>query len=263
LPEFHVTRNPEPALAGLTVRKIGLADLKDSLAKGIDDSLAMPTFHVFLILTYPIALIWLTGYALPLLFPLTAGFALVGPFAGIGLYAMSRRRELGLDTSWGPVLNMVRSRSILSILPVAMLLLVIFVSWVFAAQSLFMSLFGTAPPKSFIALVTTLLATPEGWALIGLGSAIGFVFAVVALSISVVSFPLLLDRDVGALVAVQTSVRSVLANPFTMAVWGLIIAVVLAIGLLLLFAGLAVSVPILAHASWHLYRRVVEPTAPA
>jgi uncharacterized membrane protein len=259
LPDFHVTRGPESAPVILTVRKIGLADLKDSLAKGIDDSLAMPTFHVFLALTYPIALMWFTGYALPLLFPLTAGFALVGPFAGIGLYEMSRCRELGLDTSWGHVLDVVRSRSILSILSLALLLLVIFVSWVFAAQSLFMSLFGTAPPKSFIALVTTIFATPEGWTLIGLGSAIGFVFAVVALSISVVSFPLLLDRDVGALVAVQTSVRSVLANPFTMAVWGLIIAAVLATGFLILFVGLAVAVPILAHASWHLYRRVVEP----
>jgi uncharacterized membrane protein len=258
LPGFQVTRGPESAPAGLTVRKIGLADLKDSLAKGIDDALAMPTFHVFLVLTYPIALMWFTGYALPLLFPLTAGFALVGPFAGIGLYEMSRCRELGRDTSWRHVLDVVHSR-IISILPLALSLVVIFVSWVFAAQSLFMSLFGTAPPKSFIALVTTIVATPEGWTLIGLGSAIGFVFAVVALSISVVSFPLLLDRDVGALVAVQTSVRSVLANPFTMAVWGLIIAAVLATGFLILFVGLAVAVPILAHASWHLYRRVVEP----
>ena len=258
MPDFEVTRGPEPAPVGLTVRKIGLADLTDSLAKGIDDALAMPTFHIFLILTYPVALIWFTGYALPLLFPLTAGFALVGPFAGIGLYEMSRRRELGLDTSWGPVLGVVRSRSMLSILSVASLLLVIFVSWVFAAQSLFVSLFGTAPPKSFIALVTIILATPEGWLLIGLGSAIGFVFAVVALSISVVSFPLLLDRNVGALEAVLTSVRSVLANPFTMAVWGLIIAAALTAGFLLLFVGLAVAVPILAHASWHLYRRVVD-----
>jgi uncharacterized membrane protein len=261
LPDFHLTRGPQTAPAGLSVRKIGLADLKDSLAKGIDDSLAMPTFHVFLVLTYPVALIWLTGYALPLLFPLTAGFALVGPFAGIGLYEMSRRRELGLDTSWRPVLEVVRSRSILSILPVALLLLVIFVSWIFAAQSLFVSLFGTGPPQSFIALITAIVATPEGWMLIGFGSAIGFVFAVVALSISVVSFPLLLDRDVGALAAIQTSVWSVLANPFTMAVWGLIIAAVLATGLLLLFAGLAVAVPILAHASWHLYRRVVGSAA--
>ena len=261
MPDFHVIRGRELAPAGLTVRKIGLADLKDSLVKGIDDSVAMPTFHVFLALTYPIVLMWFTGYALPLLFPLTAGFALVGPFAGIGLYEMSRRRELGLDTSWKPVLDVVRSR-ILSILPLALSLVVIFVSWVYAAQSLFMSLFGTAPPKSFIALITIILATPEGWILIGLGSAIGFVFAVVALSISVVSFPLLLDRDVGALAAVQTSIRSVLANPFTMAVWGVIIAAILAMGFLLLFVGLAVAVPILAHASWHLYRRVVEPAAP-
>lgn len=255
-----MTSGRDLAPASLIVRKIRLADLKDSLAEGIDDSLAMPTFHVFLVLTYPIALIWFTGYALPLLFPLTAGFALVGPFAGVGLYEMSRRRELGLDTSWGPVSGVVRSRSILSILSVALLLLVIFVSWIFAAQSLFMSLFGTAPPKSFIALVTIIFATPEGWMLIGLGSAIGFIFAVVALSISVVSFPLLLDRDVGALVAIQTSIRSVLMNPFTMAVWGLIIAAVLVTGFLLLFVGLSVAVPILAHASWHLYRRVVEPS---
>lgn len=260
MPDYHVARGPASAPAGLTVRRIGLADLKDSLVKGVDDSVAMPTFHVFLALTYPIIVMWFTGYALPLLFPLTAGFALVGPFAGIGLYEMSRCRELGLDTSWGHVSDVVRSR-ILSILPLALSLVVIFMSWVFAAQSLFISLFGTAPPHSFIALITIILATSEGWTLIGLGSAIGFVFAVVALSISVVSFPLLLDRDLGALAAVQTSIRAVLANPFTMAVWGLIIAAILAIGFLLLFVGLAVAVPILAHASWHLYRRVVEPAA--
>jgi uncharacterized membrane protein len=253
---------PEPAPVSLAIRKIGLADLKEALAKGIEDSLAMPSFHIILALLYPIALMWFTGYALALLFPLMAGFALVGPFAGIGLYEMSRCRELGLDTSWGHVVDAVRSRSILPILLLGLFLFVIFLSWILAAISLFAALFGTAPPKSFATLITLILDTPQGWKLIGLGTAIGFIFAVAAFSISVISFPLLLDRDVGALLAVQTSVRAVLANPFTMAVWGLIVATFLVAGYILVFVGLALAVPILAHASWHLYRRVVEPAAP-
>jgi uncharacterized membrane protein len=254
---------PEPAPVSLAIRKIGLADLKEALAKGIEDSLAMPSFHIFLALLYPVALMWFTGYALALLFPLMAGFALVGPFAGIGLYEMSRCRELGLDTSWGHVVDAVRSRSIFPILLLGLFLFVIFLSWIFAAISLFATLFGTAPPKSFATLITLILDTPQGWKLIGLGTAIGFIFAVAAFSISVISFPLLLDRDVGALLAVQTSVRAVLANPFTMAVWGLIVATFLVAGYFLVFVGLALAVPILAHASWHLYRRVVEPAASA
>src|SRR6202047_777039 len=106
------------------------------------------------------------------------------------------------------------------------------------------------------------LTTSRGWTLIVLGNAIGCVFAVVVLSISVVSFPLLLDRDVGLAVAVRTSLRAVRENPITMTIWGLIIAAALAIGFLLLFAGLAVAVPILAHASWHLYRKVVDRATP-
>ncbi|MBO0732733.1 MAG: DUF2189 domain-containing protein [Methylocapsa sp.] len=248
---------------GITVRKIGPADIKYALAKGVGDSLAMPSFHVFLALTYPIALMWFTGYALPLLFPLMAGFALVGPFAGIGLYEMSRRRELGLDTSWGEVFDAVRSRSISSILLIGLLLLIIFLSWLFAAQLLYLAVFGAAPPESLLSLVTVVFGTAQGWKLIGLGTATGFAFAVAALSISVVSFPLLFDRDVGALAAVQTSVRAAVENVFTMALWGLIIAASLAAGFLTFLVGLAVAVPVLGHASWHLYRRAVVPAGPA
>jgi uncharacterized membrane protein len=259
MPVFRVTSGPGSTPVRLTVRKIRLTDLKTAMTKGIEDSLAMPSFHVFLALTYPIALMWFTGYALPLLFPLMAGFALVGPFAGIGLYEMSRCREFGIDTSWEHVFDVVRSRSILPILSLGLLLLVIFASWLFAAWSLYLALFGTAPPESFAALIAIIFDTPQGWKLIGLGTVIGFIFAVVALSISVVSFPLLLDRDVSAPVAVQTSIRAVLANPFIMAAWGLSVAAVLAIGFSILFVGLAVAVPVLAHSSWHLYRRIVEP----
>ena len=260
--QFDVTVGPDSTPVHPGVRKIGPADLKDALAKGIDDFLAMPSSHVFLGLIYPIAGLCLAGYALPMLFPLMAGFALVGPFAGIGLYEMSRCRELGLDTSWEHAFDVVRSHSIFSILSLGLLLLVIFACWEFTAHSLYVSLFGSTPPESFIQFVGNILGTPQGWQLIGFGTAIGFVFAVVALSVSVVSFPLLLDRDVNVLVAIQTSVRAVLTNPFTMALWGLIVASILATGFLLLFVGLAVAVPILGHSTWHLYRKVVEPAAP-
>ncbi len=255
--QFDVTAGPESTPVYPRVRKIGPADLKDALAKGIDDFLAMPSSHVFLGLIYPIAGLCLAGYALPMLFPLMAGFALVGPFAGIGLYEMSRRRELGLDTSWEHAFDVVRSHSILSILSLGLLLLVIFACWEFTAPSLYVALFGLQP-ESFTQIVTNVFNMPQGWKLIAYGTAIGFVFAVVALSISVVSFPLLLDRDVEVPVAVLTSVKAVWENPFTMALWGLIVATSLAIGFLLLFVGLAVVVPILAHSSWHLYRKVVD-----
>jgi uncharacterized membrane protein len=193
------------------------------------------------------------------------------------LYEISQARELGLDTSWKHAFAVVRSHSIFPILSLGLLLLVIFGCWLFAAQALYESLLGPAPPQSFTQFITTIFDTPQGWKLIGFGTTIGFVFAVLALSVSVVSFPMLLDRpidpealDVGiehpvvtptidVPIAIQTSIKAVLTNPFTMALWGLIVATSLAGGFLLVFAGLAVVVPVLAHSTWHLYRKVVEP----
>jgi uncharacterized membrane protein len=262
--QLHVLMGAEAIRTRPAVRKIGLADLKDALKLGIADFLAMPTHAVFLCLIYPIFGVILArltlGYeVLPLLFPLAAGFALVGPFAAIGFYELSRRREQGLPASWQDAFDVLRSPSRGAIAALALLLLVIFAIWIAVAQAIYIAYFGYEPAASIPHFIRDVFTTTAGWMLIVVGNLVGFLFAVLVLTISVVSFPLLLDRDVGVVEAVLTSVRAVAANPVMMAVWGLIVAALLLIGTLPLFIGLAVVVPILGHATWHLYRKVVEP----
>jgi uncharacterized membrane protein len=246
------------------IRKIGFADLKDAAAKGIADFWVMPTHVIFLAIIYPIVGLFLARMTfglgvMPLLFPLAAGYALIGPFAAIGLYEMSRQREQGVDVTWKHALGVLRCPSLDSIAALGMVLMIVFLIWLAVAEALFQSLFGYGSPESIRQFVNDVLTTSAGWTLIIAGNGIGLLFAVFVLTIGVVSFPLLLDRDVGAIVAAQTSVRAVLRNPLMMAVWGLFVAVALVIGSLPFFVGLAVVMPVLAHSSWHLYRKVVEP----
>jgi uncharacterized membrane protein len=261
---LHVIAGAGTVPAYPRVRRIGLADLEDALRRGFADFWAMPTHVVFIGLIYPIigvALGRLTlGYdVLSLLFPLAAGFALVGPFAAIGLYELSRRREQELPTTWKNAFDVLHSPSLGAILVLGVLLMIIFAIWLAVAQAIYVASFGDTPAASIPHFIEDVLTTPAGWTLIVVGNGVGFVFALAVLTISVVSFPLLLDRDVGAAVAVLTSVRAVAANPLAMAAWGLIVAALLLVGSLPFFIGLAIVVPVLGHATWHLYRKVVEP----
>lgn len=261
---LHVIDGAAGASAHLVVRKIGFADLRDAIAKGIDDFMAMPTHVILLSVIYPIVGLLLArlsfGYdMMPILFPLAAGFALLGPFLAIGLYELSRRREEGLDTSWKHAFEVARCSSADAILALALMLVILFAAWLAVAQALYQSLFGYGTPDSIGQFLNQIFTTREGWTLILAGNAIGFLFAVVAFAISVVSFPLLLDHDVGAAVAIHTSFKAVLLNPIVMAAWALFIAAALVIGALPFFVGLAIVMPILGHASWHLYRKVVAP----
>ena len=246
------------------VRKIGLSDLGDALRLGWKDFNAIPTHAVVLCVIYPIIGLVLfrlvLGHSLlPLLFPLAAGFTLIGPFAALGLYELSRRRERGEEAAAWHAMHVLNTPSFGAILGLGTFLFALFAIWITVADAIYIATFGQAPAASIPDFARRVLTTPEGWSLIIIGCGVGFLFAVVALCISVVSFPLMLDRHATAIDAIRTSLQAVMKNPVTMAAWGLIVAVLLVVGSLPFFVGLAVVLPVLGHATWHLYRKVVEP----
>lgn len=246
------------------IRRIGFADLRESLAAGWDDFMAIPTQLVFLCILYPIigvvaARVAVGNNLLPLAFPLVAGFALVGPVLAIGLYELSRRRERGLPVSWLNAFDVLRNPAVFSVAMLGVMLFALFAAWLGAARGIYALTIGGDAPIAFGDFVTHIQTSPHAWQLLVIGNVVGFLFALVVLTVAVVSFPLLLDRNVDPLVAVQTSIRAVRANPVTMLTWGFLVAVILGLGCLPLFVGLAVAMPVLGHATWHLYRRVVAP----
>jgi len=245
------------------VRKITTTDVWEALAQGFDDFRAIPTHAFFICLIYPVAGLVLYrlsfGYEmLPLLYPLVAGFALLGPFIAIGLYELSRRREQDPNVSPMRAFDVMHRPSFGAICRLGLLLAAIFVAWLYAANLIYLQIFGNAvpPPAEFINQVTT---TAKGTQLIIVGNVVGFLFAAFVLVISVVSFPMLVDRNVSAATAVRTSVRAAIENPIPIALWGLIVAFSLLIGAVPLLVGLALVLPVLGHATWHLYRKLVVP----
>lgn len=246
------------------VRTITIADLRRALELGYDDFRAMPTHVIFLALIYPVAGLLLAaatfGYDLvPLLYPLASGFALLGPFAAIGLYELSRRREAGLDTSWHHAFDIAHSPSLRSILALGLLLLALFAIWIMAANGIYETYFGDTEPVTIGEFARAVTQSKAGVSLAIVGNIVGLLFAVIAFSLTVISFPLLLDRHVGVSAAMLTSLQAVIKNPLVMAAWGLIVALALLIGTLPMFVGLAIVVPVLGHATWHLYRLLVVP----
>lgn len=248
------------ATAAPAVRRIGIADLREAVSRGIDDFLAAPTQLLFLGIIYPMVGFAAARFAandamLPLLYPLVAGLSLLGPLTAIGLYEISRRREAGQPVSARDAFAVLRAPGAAGIAMLGLVLLLLFFLWLAAAQGVFHAVFGPVrmTPSEFLGA----LATPEGVRMIVIGHAVGLGFAVVTLALTVVSLPMMLDRAVDVRTAIATSVRAVAANPVTMALWGLFVAFSLAAASLPLFVGLAVVMPVLGHATWHLYRRLV------
>ena len=247
------------------VRRIGFSDVRDAIRLGMADFGASRTDVLFLCVFYPIVGLLLARFAsgggmIPLLFPLASGFALIGPIAAIGLNEMSRLRESGHEVNWLHAFSVLRSPAVVAITMLGVLLAAIFVVWIFAADLIFQVTLGPVYPPSVGEFLQNVFMTSAGWLMIAIGVSVGFVFAATVLAISLVSFPLLLDRNLSAMAAVTTSVRAVAANPGPVAFWAMIVVAGLVVGSIPLFLGLVVVLPVLGHATWHLYRKLITWT---
>lgn len=243
-------------------RKLAMHDLRDALRKGWADLAEMRSDVMFACLLYPLmgaVLLALAaqGSMTHLLFPVLSGFALVGPVAALGLYELSRRREAGLEVGWASMFDILRSPRFPRIVMLSLFNGVIFMAWLLMADAIHAATLGPERPAGLGALLNQAVSTPEGWVMIVVGTGVGFLLAAAVLAVSVVSFPLLLDRDVSLPVAVTTSVRVARENPGVIAVWGLVVAIGLAVGIVPFLVGLIVVLPVLGHATWHLYRAAV------
>lgn len=247
-------------VATITTRDVGHA-----LRRGVDDFLARPTTAIFVIVIYPLVGLLLYRFAfrqdlLPLLFPIVAGFALVGPITAAALHEISRRREQdGAVIDGVSAFGTLDGERLVPLAQVALLLLVIYAAWIGTAQVIYDATMGGYRPDGLLDLVETAISTPEGWALIVVGCGTGLLFALVVLAVGAISVPAIVDRGIGAADAVALSVRAFVENTRTMLVWGFVVAAGLAIGALPAFLGLVIVLPILGHATWHLYRRLVPP----
>jgi uncharacterized membrane protein len=246
----------------VTINPIGFADLRTALLLGIDDFRAIPTHAFFVGLIYAVLglfiIRWSFNYSLlPLIFPIIGGFALVGPFAALGLYELSRRRERGMEARFWHMFEVLKSPNRGAILRLGLGVALIFLAWLGVAMALLRSTIGVAE-LTMGNFATELFSTSQGWTLIILGDAIGALFALAILAGTAIAFPMLLDRKVDVATAVSTSLRVFARSPGAMLAWGVIVGTSLFIGALPVLLGLLAVLPILGHATWHLYRKTVS-----
>ncbi|APG45920.1 DUF2189 domain-containing protein [Phaeobacter porticola] len=244
------------------VLQLDFADLRAALRAGWHDFGACRSDAIALVFLYPLigialVVLSLSMNLLPLIFPLILGFSLIGPVAAVGLYEMSARREAGFTPSWMDAFSVLRSPAFLSILALGIYLAALAVLWLMIAAAIYNRTLGPEAPQSFAVFAQDIFMTAPGWAMLLIGGAVGGLFAFVALAVSLVSFPLLLDRHVGLPIAVATSLRVVRQNTVVTLTWGAIVALSLLLAAIPMFAGMIIVVPVLGHATWHLYRRAV------
>jgi uncharacterized membrane protein len=245
------------------VRRVAAADIAEALSQGLRDFQAVPlyglAFGAFYAAGGIVIVLCLTAFGMVYLaYPLAAGFAMIGPFVATGLYEVSRRREAGQPISVGAIWATVRARSEIGWM--AFVTLFVFVIWMYQVRLLIALLLGlNVSFSSLREFITVVLTTNEGLLFLAIGNAVGAALSLILFSLTVVSFPLLLDRDVDFVTAMITSVRAVVTSPLPMIGWAALIVVLLAVSAMPYFLGLIVTLPVLGHTTWHLYRRIIAP----
>lgn len=252
-------RRPDPVVRTITFKDIG-----DALALGLRDLQAAPFYGLTFGALYFLGgvLIVLSVSALNatyLAYPLGAGFALIGPLVAVGLYEVSRMRERGEALGWAAIFGAIRAQARQEMGWMSFVVLFVLIIWLYQVRLLLALFLGFEPISTLPDFLTVVLTTPQGWMFLAVGHVIGAILSAVLFSLTVVSFPILLDRQVDFITAMITSVRAVATNPRPMGVWAGIIVLLLVCAALPLFAGLIVVLPVLGHASWHLYRKLVAP----
>ena len=245
------------------VRSITAGDIAQALGEGLRDFQAVPLYGLAFGALYAAGgiaiLLCLMAFGLVYLaYPLAAGFAMIGPFVATGLYEVSRRRETGQAISIGAIWATVKARGEIGWM--AFVTLFVFVVWMYQVRLLIALLLGlNASFSSLREFITVVLTTNEGLLFLAIGNAVGAALSLILFSLTVVSFPLLLDRDVDFVTAMITSVRAVVTSPLPMIGWAALIVILLAVSAMPYFLGLVVTLPVLGHTTWHLYRKIIAP----
>ncbi|MBC2835633.1 DUF2189 domain-containing protein [Gemmobacter straminiformis] len=244
------------------VLELDLADLRHALGSGWRDFLAEPFYGAFFSLVYVIGG-WLVVFAFTVkgqvwwTLPAGAGFPILGPFIACGFYEISRRREAATPLVLREILGVVFRQKDRQIPSMAVVIVVFFLFWNFLAHMIFALFLGQATLVN-VSSSLGIFATGQGLSMLAFGTAVGAALATLFYALTVVSLPMLLDRDVDFVTAMLTSVALVRTNPVLMLGWGAMIAAALFLGMVTGFLGLLLVLPVLGHASWHLYRRAVD-----
>lgn len=252
-----------PVSGRVSIRSISADDVYGALALGWADFRAAPRFGLFFGGIYALVgiviFLQLWVWERPLwIVPLALAFPLIGPFVAIGLYEVSRRRELGLPLDWAGILGVVWNQRSRQMPSMAFVVLTGFMVWIFAAQ-LIVALFLGSMSGAVYSDPDAILNSNGGMGMLAVGTLVGGGIAGFLFAITAVSLPMLLERDLDVVTAMVASFQVVVRNPHAMLNWAWIVGASLLVAMVPMFLGLFIALPVLGHATWHLYRKAIDP----